>query len=349
MAIKVHEAQVEDALAVHPDIFANITGISGPISLLFRQHSLPSGRLDLLYAAGNELILVELKVESCQPSFVEQVLGYATDLQALQERESLVQAPIKPYLLCPSFSERQRNQCQRAGVIPVSYSPEEVLHAFFLRLHSIAHFVSIKPSDHGIWNIRLIHQVLYALVHPSSVGDLAIRTTSAEGTVANQLRFATELSLVRRQTDKAIWSLTDLGIRYVAERDKGLKSDAMTEGQRKLLRDHIVKDPFASPTIFGIYSILDCLFTLARNVYPVDESMVLPYFRDTCGKRNDWKAQRSMMYGVRMFSNYAIELGLLAKADKRFLITPEGIRFVLLLQLHKGIAMVDAVGHHEFL
>lgn len=348
MVIKVHEAQVEDALAVHPDIFANIIGISGPISLLFRQHALPSGRLDLLYTAGNELLLVELKVESCQPSFIEQVLRYADDLHALQEQDSLIQAPVKPYLLCPSFSDRQRNQCRRAGVTAVPYSPEDVLQAFFSRLHSIAHFVSIKPTDHGIWNIRLIHQVLYALLSPSSVDDLAARTSLAERTVSNQLRFATDLSLVKRETERALWALTDFGIRYVVEQAPGFKSDAMTEGQRRLLRDHIVKDPFASPTIFGIYSILDCLFTLSRNIYPVEESMLLPYFRDTCGKRTQWKAQKSMMYGVRMYSNYAIELGLLAKADKRYLITPDGIRFVLLLQLHKGIAMVDAVGQRGF-
>ena len=348
MATRVQEAQVEDALAVHPNIFANIVGIDTPISLLFRQYSLPSGRLDLLYAAGKELLLVELKVESFHSSFINQVLGYANDLRALQERDSLIQANIRPYLLCPSFSDRQRDQCERTGVIPISYSPEHVLRDFFSRLRSIAHFVSIKPSDHGIWNIRLVHQVLYTLVHPSSVGDLATHTTLAERTVANQLRFATDLSLVRRETEKGLWALTDLGIRYISERDIGVKSDAMTEGQRRLLRGHIVKDPFASPTIFGIYSILDCLFTLSRNAYPVEESMVLPYFRDTCGKRSDWKSRKSMMYGVRMFSNYAIELGLLAKADKRFLITPDGMRFILLLQLHKGIAMVDAVGQREF-
>ncbi len=348
MSIKVHEAQVEDALAVRPEIFANVIGLSGPVSLLFRQYSLPSGRLDLLYTAGNELLLVELKVEPCQTSFIKQVLGYAGDLHDLQGRDSLVQATIRPYLLCPSFSEGQRRQCERAGVTPVPYSPEEVLRAFFSRLHSIARFVSIKPTDHGIWNIRLIHRILYALVRPSSIAHLAALTALADKTVGNQLRFASDLSLVKRETEKKLWTLTDLGIRYVAEQDTRFKSDAMTEGQRRLLRDHIVKDPFASPTIFGIYSILDCLFSLSRNVYPVEESMLLPYFRDTCGKMTQWNAQKSMTHGVGMYSNYAIELGLMAKADKRYLITPDGIRFVLLLQLHKGIAMVDAVGQPEF-
>ena len=209
MAIKVHEAQIEDALAVHPEIFANIIGVSGPVSLLFRQYSLPSGRLDLLYTAGNGLLLVELKVESCQTTFIEQVLGYADDIYALQGQDSLVQATIKPYLLCPSFSEGHRLQCERKGVVPIRYSPEEVLQAFLSRLNSIARFVSIKPSGHGIWNIRLIHRVLYALIRPSYVADLAARTTLAYKTVGNHLRFASDLSLVKRETDKKLWTLTE--------------------------------------------------------------------------------------------------------------------------------------------
>lgn len=347
MSIKVQESQVEDALAIHPNIFADIVGIYSPISLLFRQRSLPSGRLDLLYAAGSELLLVELKVEPFRASFIKQVLGYADDLYALQEQDTLVQATIKPYLLCPSFSDRQFSECESAGVTPVTYSPEEVLKSFYARLQSIASFVSIKPRDHGIWNIHLINQVLYELIQPSDAARLAVQTKLSEKTIANKLRFARDLHLVRLGIEDNLWRLTDLGVKYVAERGAGIEANALSLAQRQLLRDHIIKTPFASPTIFGIYAIIECLFTLSRNSYPVEESVLLPYFRDTCGKQMEWKSPKAMMHGVEMFSNYAVELGLLAKADRQFLITPDGIRFVLLLQLHKGIAMVDALRHHE--
>jgi hypothetical protein len=45
-----------------------------------------------------------------------------------------------------------------------------------------------------------------------------------------------------------------------------------------------------------------------------------------------------------MYSNYAIELGLLGRSGDTFYLTPDGIRFILLLQLHKSLKMIDVVG-----
>lgn len=45
-----------------------------------------------------------------------------------------------------------------------------------------------------------------------------------------------------------------------------------------------------------------------------------------------------------MYSNYATELGLIGKIARQFYLTPVGIRFILLLQLHKAIKIVDALG-----
>ena len=56
-----------------------------------------------------------------------------------------------------------------------------------------------------------------------------------------------------------------MGIRNMAARDHDAPLDAMSEGQRQILREFIVKDPFASSTIFGIYAIVECVFSLARN------------------------------------------------------------------------------------
>ncbi len=342
MALKVLESQVEDALATYPDLFASLIGIQGSASLLLRQHHLASGRLDLLYASGTDLLLAELKVELFQDSFLKQVLRYAADLRTLQETGSLIRAPLRTYLLCPWFSETQTAQCRQAGVTAVEYSPERILQAFFSRLRGIAKFVSIKPSDHGVWNIHLIQRVLYGLLNMSLPQELAVSTRLSVKTVMNHLRFAEEMFLVSRRDGR--FTLSALGVRYVASREGGAPIDVISEGQREILRGFIIKDPFASPAVFGIYAIVESVFTLARNSYPVDASALYGYFRDTSGKATEWLTETSLRHGVGMYSNYAIELGLLAKTDDRFLLTPDGIRFVLLLQLHKGIAMVDAIG-----
>lgn len=346
MSINVNESQVEDALATYPEIFANLVGFEGTVSLLLRQHNLPSGRLDLLYAAGRELLLVELKVTSFRQAFLEQVSTYAADLRALQVQGSLIDAPIRSYLLCPLFLTHHVTQCRGAGVFPVEYSPEEVLRFFFSRLSSIARFISIKPNDSGLWHIHLIHRVLSNLSETSVVGELAQATNLSPKTITNHLRFARDLFLAERTGRN--WRLSDIGVRYMAARDHDAPLDTMSDGQRQTLREFIVKDPFASPTIFGIYAIVESVFTLARNRYPVDASTLAGYFRDTSGKTTEWLTETSQRHGVGMYSNFATELGLLAKTATQFLLTPDGVRFVLLLQLHKGIAMIDAVGPRGF-
>jgi hypothetical protein len=45
-----------------------------------------------------------------------------------------------------------------------------------------------------------------------------------------------------------------------------------------------------------------------------------------------------------MYSNYAAELGLLGKSGESLYLTPDGIRFILLLHLHKSLKMIDVVG-----
>jgi hypothetical protein len=135
--------------------------------------------------------------------------------------------------------------------------------------------------------------------------------------------------------------LTTLGKQYVVNRDPTLLSDVVTDEQAEIIQSFILDNPFASPTIFGIYQIVETTFNLARNVYPVPLDMIKSHFRDASGKRFDWSTEKSVYHGTRMYSNYAVELGLLAKVGEQLLVTPNGVRFVLLLQLHKGIRMVN--------
>ena len=342
MEVKVRESQVEDVLATYPEVTQRLLGSQHELRLVARQMPLQSGRLDLLFSAGARLLLIELKVEPFKRDFLSQVKSYSRDLIDLQEEGSLVAAPIDLLLLCPEFTPSQEQLCFSEGVGPVSYSPEHVLMEFYQRLGSIASFISLRPSDHGLWNIHLIHRVLYSLPTHQSIPSLAKAIGLSAKSVGNHLRFAQELQLVTHR--QQLFELTEVGEAYVAARDPEMPSGFTSEHQTEILRNFIIKDPFASPTIFGIYTLVEAVFALSRNGYPVPWDSLTAYFREASGKRFEWAASKTAYHGTRMYSNFAAELGLLGRIGHNLYLTPDGIRFILLLQLHKSIKMIDALG-----
>ena len=341
MEVKVRESQIEDVLASYPEVAQRLVGSTHELRLIARQMPLRSGRLDLLFSAGKELLLLELKAEAFKRNFLSQVKSYSGDLEDLQREGSLIAAPINPMLLCPQFTSSQERLCSSEGVRPVSYSPEDVLMEFYQRLGAVASFISLRPSDHGLWNIHLIHRVLYFLVAQQSVPSLARATGLSARSVGNHLRFAQELHLVARRQQR--YELTELGQAYVAARDPNFPPDFTSEQQTEILRNFIVKDPFVSSVIFGIYTLVEAVFALSRNGYPVPWANLTPYFREAAGKRFEWSASKTEYHGTRMYSNFAVELGLLGRIGHNLYLTPDGLRFILLLQLHKSIKMVDAL------
>jgi hypothetical protein len=339
--LKVRESQIEDVLSTYPELTQRLVGSPQDLRLIARQMSLRSGRIDLLFSAGARLLLVELKVEAFRKVFLQQITSYGSDLGELQKQGDLIQAPIEMLLLCPRFTASDERLCLRQGVRLVAYSPEDVLMEFYQRLGSIAGFISLRPSDHGLWNIHLTHRVLYALSAYHTVASLAKATTLSAKSVGNHLRFAQELQLVTHQDQR--FSLTEAGEEYVAVRDPGMPAGHTSEEQTEVLKKLIIRDPFASPTIFGVYTLVEAVFALSRNGYPVPWDSLTAYFREASGKRFEWSAKKTEYHGTRMYSNYAAELGLLGRLGHNLYLTPDGLRFILLLQLHKSIRMIDAL------
>ncbi len=338
--MEIRESQVEDVMATYPHITQSLLAVDKQLSLLAREMVLPSGRLDLLFASGNRILLLELKVEECTGDFVTQIAAYREDLKVLQSQRMLVQGDIAAILLCTGFSDRDAALCKSQDVIALTYSPEDILQAFFSQVQNTSPFMTIRPMDSGLWNIHLINRIVYGLLD-SAVIDLPEKTGLSKRSVSNHLRFAEQLCLVSIANQTTC--LTDLGQRYVLAQDSRLPYDSVSEDQARLLKDFIVRDPFVTPTVFGIYQMIEAVFALSRNTYPVPLDLVMPYFRDACGKQYQWQTSRSIYHGTRMYSNYGIELGLLGKVSDKLMLTPNGIRFILLLQLHKGIKMVDAL------
>lgn len=341
--IHVSEAAIEDVFATYPQILADVLGISGDLQLIARQKQVASGRIDLLYVLKSRLLLIELKIEGYYSRFLTQVSGYRSDLIKLQESDELVSGEIETFLLTTGFGTNDLKDCQNAKVNLISYEPSVVLATFYERMAGLSNFLTIKPKDYGIWNIHVINRVLYLLPEYNTVPALTkVMEKNSANTLRNHLQFASQLGLVHRFKDKYL--LTDLGLKFVKLRDEKLSQLTVSEPQIELIREHIVKDPFASNVIFGIYSLVESVFILSRNSYPVDINFVITYFRESVGKRYDWDTTRSAFLGAHAFTNFGVELGLLAKAGDNILLTPAGFRFILMLQLHKGIKIVDSLG-----
>ncbi len=338
----VRESQVEDVLVTYPHIARRVLVLDETPQLIARQMILASGRLDMLYATGRTLTLVELKVEDAKSQFISQVQHYVSDLAQLQAEGMLVRAPLDAVLLAPSFPPTVEIACREANIRPITYSPADVLTEFFRSLRPLAELIGLRPTDLGLWNIHLIHRALYALSLVKTTRAIASSIGISEKTVSNHLRLAQELRLVVRVA--SAFQLTDLGEAYISARNLDMPFNHQSEDQAAVLRGFIVKDPFASPTIFGIYSMVEVVFNLARNGYPVPRDLVISNFKETTGKVFEWSARKTAYHGTRMYSNYAIELGLLGRSGEAFFLTPDGIRFILLLQLHKSLKMIDVVG-----
>lgn len=341
----VKESQVEEILATYPDIAAEVLGLSENLALISRQQLLPSGnRLDLLFAQGAKLVLVELKVVTYASEFLTQIVGYRQELQALQAQGQFVRGDIASYLLCPVISPHGKTNAVNEGIIPVEFDPQHVLNMFFARLKVLAPFIGLQPPDHGVWSLHLLNPILYALPEDGiNTEHLSQRIGLKVKTIDSYLRLANEVDLVRRDSHGR-FELSELGREYVRGRDFGKGLDFIADSQIVPLRDKIISDPFANRVTFGIYTVVESVFSLARNTYPVPENLLIGYFALSSGKHFTWSSPKAASHGTHMYTNYAIELGLVGRYSNKYYLTPDGIRFIFLLQLHKSIKMIDALG-----
>ena len=340
--VAVRESEIEDVFATYPELLSQVLNFDFDLNIIARQMEVESGRLDLLTTAKNKLYLIELKVESFKNVFLTQISGYRTDLQELQSNEKLIEGEITAIILVPSFKQADTQLCNSDNVILVKYSPDKVLIEFYRRMSGISNFLTIKPIDLGVWNIHLINRVMYNLNEKNTVNELTRILDISKNSIRNHLIFAEKLSLVRKEGLK--YFLTDFGVDYINARDSKLSENFLSEKQTTLLQNKIARDPFASEIIFGIYTVVEAIFTLARNEYPVHLDHLIEYFKETVGKRTEWNTKRSSWLGASAYSNFAVELGLVARVGNNMMLTPAGFRFILMLQLHKGIKIVDALG-----
>jgi hypothetical protein len=340
----IRESEVEDALVTYLDILKEILNIDKEVRLVTRQLRLVEGkkRLDILLAVGDEIFLIELKTELFHINHIKQILTYKEELEKLQQEKKLIRGEIIPVLLVTNFKEKDLKICEDNGVKIYNYSPIYILTKYYDKVASIAKFMKIRPKDLGVFNIGLINRVIKGLENGlTTVKELSLFSQLSIKSIDHHLQFATEFGLVTRQKNR--FHLTNLGLEYISLEYEPLANDDLSTEQATLLRNYIAKDPFSSSTVFGIYTIVESMFFLARNNYPVDLEELKGFFLKASGKQHEWKAPKSLSTATYTYLNYAIKLGLLGKTGKQIVITPSGFRFILMLQLHKSIEMVETL------
>jgi len=339
--IEIRESEIEDIFAVYPDLLTEILGLKDDIFLIARQKILPSGRTDIIVGHLDDIILIELKVESFRRSFVKQILGYHSDLLRLQEQKKFVQGRIYPYILAPYFSNSDYEFASANGVSCKNYDPEAALKEFFDRAPLDTKCFSTVPTDKGVWRIGLINETLYLLNTGNQRGQIARQKNVSIKTIGNQLRLAEELGLIYREGRK--YELTVFGKQYAAAKDSHLSKDTLSQEQSEVVRRFILSNPFYSGLTFGILTMIGSVFELSRNTYPVPLDLLSRHFISSSGLHFSWDKNKAINKGVRMYSNYAIELGLIGKIGNKYFVTPSGLNFVLLLNMHKSIKFIEAI------
>jgi hypothetical protein len=340
MADFIPERVVEDILSADKSILAEILSLdSSGLSLIARQRQLASGRLDLLYLYGNELLLIELKVVPFYEEVISQINHYFQDLQELQEQHKLIDASIRRIILATECTPRDVSKCRTQDIQLLSYDPELILSRYYENFRELSYFLKIQSGDYGVVRIGLLKSTLGLLSTGKSIQDICRLEERSEKTIRNRLAIAIQLGLVTKY--KGEYFLTDFGNDFVVEGGTS-PSDRLTDSQVEALISFVMENPFYSSATYTVLSFLESVFVLAKSSYPVPREMVQDYFVRSVGKTRTWKTDRARRTASYIFSNYACELELLANVDNHFYITPKGIRAILILQLNRSIKLIES-------
>ncbi len=345
--VVIRERQIEDILATYPDLLAQLLDVKPPLHVIARQMELPDGgRIDLLCTAEGRLLLIELKVGSAGEDAVSQLERYAEQLRYMQKQGALPKGDLHRYLLATLIPEGVGTLCIKQGIHPVRYDPRYILSHFFSRFWGRMTVLEVKPRNHGVWHLGVVNPILQTLAQEDAIEMqvLSERTSLSSSTVKSYLTLASQLGIVecgKAGRSRTVYQLTPLGRSYQERIEKGKR--VVSENQAALLRRHILNQPFASGAISGIATIVESVLVLARNSHPVPLGTLSDYFTLSVGNQKRWNQPKTRQDATRMYVEYAAQIGLLARIGDRVYLTPEGVRFALLLQLHKAIHLLDAI------
>lgn len=340
MSNSVSEKIIEDILTSDKSILSEVLSVTfSDLSLIARQKIVSSGKLDMLYLYKDEMLLIELKIVPFYKEVITQINNYENDLIELQKQNKLINSKIRKIIVATGAKEIDFKSCRENGIDLIVYKPEIILEKYYQNFKELSAFLKIQSGDYGVVRLGLIKNTLSCLAEGISLREICKLENKSEKTIRNKISVAQLLGLVNKFKNN--FYLTDLGIQFTELGEK-IVDDRLNEEQVELLSNSIKENPFYSSITYTIFSLIETVFVLSKNAYPVAKDLVKDYFVKSVGKTETWKADRARETATYIFSNYACELEFLVKVNNEFYITPKGIQAILLLQLNRSIKLIES-------
>lgn len=371
------EKAIEDVLAKFPGITeSTIDYPQGSLTYLARQQSVEVGRTDLLFLAGDELVLIELKAEAATQDHVEQLESYREHYRdsVLGDRYPAV-STLTAILLAPRVSQTISDACDARDLIAIEFDVGEVFQQFRDQLFTGHSMFEKQPISTGVASLHFINGLIGYLGDEeeprtkidciSNLDRIAKRPnwSHPEDRMGQFIRLGIRLNLIQRvgkaplsqidqlrlyKKDKLI--LTERGQRYYNALPTGPEDvPPLSVQQADILIDLLYERPFYSNVTTGIVVFLDTIYDLSRASNRVPSEALEEWYPRKAGK--DWtgRSPRSM---VNWYGNYTDELGLISKVkaddgpgtDDYHYLTPEGAKMLSYLQVEIGKEMIRAQG-----
>lgn len=339
MSNSVSEKIIEDILISDKSILSEVLSLNfSDLSLIARQKVVSSGKLDMLYLHKDELLLIELKVVPFYRDIIVQINNYEDDLLDLQNQNKLIKSKIRKIIIVTSAREIDYIICLENRIDLVVYKPEVILSKYYDNFKELSSFLKIQSGDYGVVRLGLIKNTLSYVGQGISLKEICNLENKSEKTIRNKISIAQLLNLVSKF--KNTFFLTELGTQFV-DLGENMIDDRLNQQQIELLANFLKENPFYSSVTYTIFSLIESVFVLSKNSYPVDKEAVKDYFVKSVGKTETWRADKSKETATYIFSNYACELEFLVRVNNQYYITPKGIQAILLLQLNRSIKLIE--------
>jgi hypothetical protein len=346
------EKAIEDILARNPGITEDILEIeSGHLVLIDRQEVLPSGRSDLVFRKGDELILIELKVVPAVQDHVDQIQDYIPYYKQKIQNGSISDIDsIRPVLLVPSISEEIDPQEVPGSVEIIEFSITDTLTQFQDTVFSNLRNFEAAGAQTGVNHLSLVNGLIKFIGDSEETVTVQKcadnydevgkgETSHPRNRVRKFLRITSALDLTRESDNELV--LTERGIEYRETMDETVWK--ISRGQADIVIDHLYTDPFSNQITFSLVALLDAIFEVSKNAHPVSRQDLQDYYAVRVGKSNDW-SDSTREDAVKWLGNYLEELGLIKEVEQKYYLLPEGLKLISYFQIDQGKEMIRSIG-----
>lgn len=349
------ERAVEDILAQSPELLIEVIDfLEEKPRLVERQQSLAigggeTGRSDLVYLVGNDVLLIELKVVTAKQDHIDQLEEYVNSYQSGVDGTEFAQdRTLVPILLAPEIPKSIQKESEPREIRTAEYDIGTVFDKFQESLFSELAQFQVRGLVTSVAGISLLHgflRYLYKKDQPVTISEAAENydaigkgeSSSPESRVQNFRKTAQNLDLVTTVDEGLI--LTDRGVMYIENGDVESSPWRVTSDQSDVIVDLLYQEPFNSDLTFSLLALLQSVFELSKNSHPVPRNRIEDWYANKVGKRENW-GERTRRDVVRWLGTYLEELGLISVVDREFYLTPRGFDLLSYFAIDEGRAML---------